>query len=167
MKSPRKISLPDRRCPQTQKQRIFILLILLVLVILGEAPCQQQCKTAGEGLSFAASGDFAGAKEIFNAALKCNAKDDTSRSSLELINDFDTNKINSEYAISLFKSLDYFYKGMHQDAIAELSASIKTYPDYPRGYNILGMFYAVSGRNDLAEAMAFCVACKRATSRTR
>jgi len=151
MKSPRKKNLPEKHCPCSKKQRILIFLIPLVFIILSEAFCQQKCRTANEGLSAAAAGDFTGAREIFNAALECNVKDDTSRSSLELINDFDKNRINKECAVYLFRSLDYFYKGMHQDAITGLSASIKSCPDYPRGYNILGMFYAVSDRKDLAE----------------
>ncbi|MCK9432614.1 MAG: tetratricopeptide repeat protein [Candidatus Omnitrophica bacterium] len=98
-----------------------------------------------QGIEYAAQGKFKEAGEWFTGILKKNRDDSTSASSLEVIRDLESGKINPAYARSFFLALDFLQKGKIEEGLAEIEKTIALDPGYPRPYNVAGMIYASMG----------------------
>lgn len=96
------------------------------------------------GILDASKGKFKEAEEHFKNVLLIDNLDYESINSLKTLNDLKKGEINQEYAIYVFKGLNYWQDEAYQEAIQELKRAIKIIPNHDRGYSTLGSVYFVS-----------------------
>lgn len=119
-------------------------------VVLAEENSQPQQAPSlrRQAIEYASKGEFSQAKTKFQQAAEEDKSDNTSRSSLALLDDLGKNKIKNDYAIEFFKAFNNLNNGKTEEAISGFQNAISLEPSYVITYNVLGMVYASSGGLD-------------------
>ena len=106
-----------------------------------------------EGIKYASEGKFDDAKDWFEKNLETNKTDNTSQGALMLLKDLNKGRISREYAIAVFKGLNFLQDGSREQAINVLEQAIKLKPRYAKPYNILAIIY--SSTDDIHKAVEY------------
>ena len=128
---------------------IPIVLWLTVDLCLGQSVAE---KSWAQGVEYAAQGKFIDAREEFEKALKVDPFHTSARLCLNVIEDVDKKRIESETAIHLFNAAAHGKKAQWQDAIAECSMAVELNPGYADAYIIRGLAHKHVGLYDKAIA---------------
>ena len=120
-------------------------LLISLNTVINDSFAQNANPTYREGIEYASEGRFKDAADWFKDNLKNNKSDATSISSLAVINDLNNGKITNAYARSFFTGLDFLQKGKTDEGLKELEMDIKSNPEYPKAYNVIGIVYASLG----------------------
>ena len=94
-----------------------------------------------EGLRYGSEAKFKEAAEEFQKGLKINPSDYNLKEALKMTNDLSQGRINSDYAVYLFKGSRYLMDANYQEAIKEFQQALKLQPEDPDLNYYLGTSY--------------------------